>query len=102
MSRDELRRSRFAGWLLHQCRLAGYDIDDPDTHKSIMILAALALSNGLDEATTARVAQGLAVTPQELTDAYIHEMRQCVLEEILDHPDLARLDMRLDAIARAD
>ncbi|MEV6592376.1 hypothetical protein [Streptomyces acidicola] len=73
-----------------------------DTQATILILAAVALSDGLTEATTARVAEGLSVTPRELTDAYIHEMRQRVLEELLIHPDLVRLDGRLDAIARAN
>lgn len=102
MSRDEIAKSRFARWLLDRARVAGYDLTTHDTEARILILAAIALSGGLDEATTASVAEGLAVTPQELTEAYIHEMRQCLLEELLGHPDLERLDRQLDAIAHAD
>ncbi|MFJ9714254.1 hypothetical protein [Streptomyces sp. NPDC101234] len=98
MPRDRIAKSAFAHWLLDRARLAGYDLTTHDTQASILILAAIALSDGLDEATTANVAKGLAVTPQELTEAYIHEMRQHVLTELLSHPDLVWLDQQLDAI----
>jgi predicted PP-loop superfamily ATPase len=100
MSRHDITNSAFARWLLHQARLAGYDTDAWETHASIAALAAVALSDGLDTEATAGVASMLAVTPEEVTTAYIGEMRQWVLADLRAHPDLADLDAWLNELAR--
>ncbi|MFJ2819072.1 hypothetical protein [Streptomyces sp. NPDC087294] len=100
MSHNELSKSRFASWLLCQCLLAGYDADSPDVHKSILALTAIALTDGLDTATTTRIANALGVTPLEVTEAYLEEMRQSALADLLAHPCLAEVDARLDDLAR--
>ncbi|MFG2219930.1 MULTISPECIES: hypothetical protein [unclassified Streptomyces] len=66
---DEPAHNSFARWLLHRCRLAGHDTESADTRSSIHIIAAFAVSDGLDAALTANLAQALAVTPEELTAA---------------------------------
>jgi len=102
MSRDTIAKSAFARWLLTHCRLAGYDADADETRASILLLAAVALSQGLGTKATAGVADMLGVTPDEVTDAYLSEMQQTVLAGLLDHPDLAELDSHLEEIARTD
>ncbi|MFD4861728.1 hypothetical protein [Streptomyces atratus] len=66
---DEPAHNSFARWLLHRCRQAGHDTESADTRSSIHIIAAFAVSDGLDAALTANLAQALAVTPEELTAA---------------------------------
>ncbi|WP_371097038.1 hypothetical protein [Streptomyces sanglieri] len=66
---DEPAHDSFARWLLHLCRRAGHDTESVDTRNSIHIIAAFAVSDGLDAALTANLAQALAVTPEELTAA---------------------------------
>lgn len=102
MAPDEIARSAFAHWLLDRARLAGYDTDHGETHASILVITAVALSGGLGTRATAGVADMLGVPQEEVTAAYIDEMRHTTLTGLLDHPDLAGLDARLDAIARTD
>ncbi|MFJ4585041.1 hypothetical protein [Streptomyces echinatus] len=97
---DELSESRFARWLLHHSRLAGYDTTAAQTQMTILLLTAIALSDGLDATMTTRLAQALGVTPEEVTTAYVGEMRQAVLTELRSHPDLRALDSHLDQLAR--
>ncbi|WP_326742668.1 hypothetical protein [Streptomyces sp. NBC_01768] len=66
---DEPDHDSFARWLLHRCRQAGHDTESADTRNSIHIIAAFAVSDGLDAALTANLAQALAVTPEDLTAA---------------------------------
>ncbi|WP_345524867.1 hypothetical protein, partial [Streptomyces echinatus] len=73
---DELSESRFARWLLHHSRLAGYDTTAAQTQMTILLLTAIALSDGLDATMTTRLAQALGVTPEQVTTAYVGEMRQ--------------------------
>ncbi|MDN0199244.1 hypothetical protein [Streptomyces sp. S.PNR 29] len=100
MAPDEIAKTTFACWLLNEARVAGYDTDHDETRASILVIAAVALSNGLDTKATASVAEMLGVTRAEVTAAYVCEMRQTVLAALLDHPDLAEADARLDEIAR--
>ncbi|MFI9248246.1 hypothetical protein ACIGXF_38115 [Streptomyces sp. NPDC053086] len=97
---DELSKSRFARWLLHHSHLAGYDTTTAQTQMTILLLTAIALSDGLDTATTTHLADALAVTPEDVTTAYLPEMRQAVLTALRSHPDLLDLDARLDQLAR--
>ncbi|GGV53477.1 hypothetical protein [Streptomyces spectabilis] len=97
---DDPSTNPFADWLLHRAHLAGYDPDARDTHDTVSILAALALDEGLNPEQTIALAHSLDVTPQEVTDAYLGEMRQRTLTQLLDHPCLAALDAHLDVIAR--
>ncbi|MFF9157498.1 hypothetical protein ACF1AB_35350 [Streptomyces sp. NPDC014846] len=100
MPYDELNSSHFARWLIQQSHLAGYDTRAPGTQMSILLLTAMALSDGLDTATTNRIADALSVSPAEVTAAYIPEMRRSVLAELLHHPDLLAIDAHLDGLAR--
>ncbi|WP_069630739.1 hypothetical protein [Streptomyces niveus] len=101
MSQEHVRHSEFARWLLRHCLLAGY-ADDAQTHGSVIIVASIALSDGLSPELIADLARTLAVTEEELTAAYTGEMRERMTAELLDHPDLAALDAQLDMIARSD
>ncbi|MFI5987001.1 hypothetical protein ACIBEA_39825 [Streptomyces sp. NPDC051555] len=71
---------------------------ETELRATVTVLTALALERGLTPDETVAVAGTLAVSPQEVTDAYINEMRQTSTEEILHHPGLAKLDTHLDAI----
>ncbi|MFD4632151.1 hypothetical protein ACFVYR_23175 [Streptomyces sp. NPDC058284] len=97
---DHHDRGSFARWLLRHYRLAGYDTDDVEAHIRIVVTAAVALDTGLTPEQTTALAHTLAVTPQEITDAYATEIRQRTLEKILAHPGLAELDTHLDHITR--
>jgi hypothetical protein len=55
-------------------------------HKATFVLAAVALYQGLDEATTARVADTASVTSQEVTAAYLSEMRLAARANLLEPP----------------
>ncbi|MFF4398731.1 hypothetical protein [Streptomyces sp. NPDC001480] len=100
MAPDEVAKSAFAHWLLDQARLVGYDTEAGETHASLLVITAVALSNGLGAKVTAGLADMLGVTREEVTAAFVDEMRQTALAGLLDHPDLAGLDARLDEIAR--
>ncbi|MFC9608038.1 hypothetical protein ACFTTN_31915 [Streptomyces niveus] len=101
MSQKHIRHSEFARWLLHRCLLAGY-ADNANTHGSVIIVASIALSDGLSPELIADLARTLAVTEEELTAAYTSEMRERMTAELRDHPDLAALEARLDTIAPPD
>ncbi|NDZ87501.1 MULTISPECIES: hypothetical protein [unclassified Streptomyces] len=96
---NETTNTAFYRWLLTQCRRAGYDIDALETHTEIIMITSVALSEGLPPETTGHIADALGVTSRELTRAYLGEMRQKTVSEILAHPDLAALDARLNDIA---
>ncbi|MBL1087550.1 hypothetical protein JK359_37400 [Streptomyces actinomycinicus] len=97
---DELSKSRFARWLVHHSRLAGCDTTAIQTQMTILLLTGIALSDGLDATMTASLADALGVTPQDITTAYIGEMRRTVLTKIRSHPDLRALDAQLDQLLR--
>ncbi|MGW6309083.1 hypothetical protein [Streptomyces niveus] len=101
MSQEHIRQSEFARWLMHRCLLAGY-ADDAATDGMVIIVASIALSDGLSPELIADLARTLAVTEEELTAAYIGEMRERMTAELLEHPDLAALDAQLDTIAQPD
>ncbi|MEV6592378.1 hypothetical protein [Streptomyces acidicola] len=92
----EIANSAFARWLLDHARRAGYAITTHGMQAMLLFVATFALTDGLDETATARVAEALDVTPQEVTDAYLHKMRQRVQRELLADPDLVQLDRQLD------
>ncbi|MFE0098917.1 hypothetical protein [Streptomyces sp. NPDC059009] len=96
---DNISNTYFARWLLDQSILAGYG-NDAETQVAIVVYASIALNEGLTREQTESLANALAVTPQEVTAAYISEMRQRVTEELMAHPDLVDLNAHLDAIAR--
>ncbi|WP_331763101.1 hypothetical protein OG571_47225 (plasmid) [Streptomyces sp. NBC_01369] len=60
---------------------------------------AIALSDGLTAEQAAHLAKGLGVSPDEVTAAYVPEMRQGAMDEILSNPDLASLDQALDELS---
>jgi hypothetical protein len=93
-----VRDSEFRQWMIRQCRSVGWDTDDPEVRDGITVLVAEALTDGLSPERTALIADQLGVTPPEVTAAYIGEMRQAAMAEILEQPDLAELDGRLDEL----
>ncbi|MDH6217172.1 hypothetical protein [Streptomyces pseudovenezuelae] len=104
---EEAAKTRFAQWLLCHARLAGYDVEAAGMRATLLIVTSMALSGGLDAAITVSMAAGLAVTPQELTDAYTDEMHEFLhmrraseLADLRSHPDLAGLEETLDSIDR--
>ncbi|MFI7316326.1 hypothetical protein [Streptomyces venezuelae] len=96
---NETTNTAFYRWLLARCRRAGYDVGALETHTEIIAITSVALSEGLTPEATGHIADALGVTSRELTRAYIGEMRQKTITEILAHPDLAALDARLNDIA---
>ncbi|MGW3288711.1 hypothetical protein ACWDR3_29135 [Streptomyces sp. NPDC001002] len=102
---EDAAKTHFAQWLLGHARSAGYDVEAAGMRATLLIVTSMALSGGLDAAITASMAAGLAVTPQELTDAYTDEMheflrarRESELAGLRSHPDLAGLEQTLDRI----
>ncbi|MFK4067882.1 hypothetical protein [Streptomyces sp. NPDC029674] len=92
-------RGGFARWLLRHYRLAGHAPESTDAHIRIVVIAAIALDTGLTPELTTELAHTLAVTPQDITTAYLAESRRRTLDKLLDHPDLAELDRHMDEIA---
>ncbi|MBZ6253548.1 hypothetical protein KVH27_34940 [Streptomyces olivaceus] len=91
----------FYDWMSRHARAMGWDLDD-EAKKKLRVWAAIAETNGLDDAQTAQIARGLGVTEAEVTAAYRPGMREAAMREILDQPDLAGLDADLDRIADDD
>ncbi|TDC76419.1 hypothetical protein [Streptomyces hainanensis] len=91
-----LRQARSAGWDVEETE----DVDGVATPRShiLLVWALIALSEGLTPEQTAHLARGFGVAPQEVTDAYLPEMRQRVMDDILDNPDLKQLDEHLDGL----
>ncbi|MFE3558355.1 hypothetical protein ACFXKW_26365 [Streptomyces sp. NPDC059193] len=87
----DVRSSEFRRWLLRRCEDAGYDTEERELGATLVLLTALALERGLTPKETTAAAGTLRVTPQEVTDAYVNEMRQTGVEEILHHPGLAAI-----------
>ncbi|MFE0859143.1 hypothetical protein [Streptomyces mutabilis] len=78
-------------WMTRHARAMGWDLDDEAT-KTLRVWAAIAETNGLDDAQTAQIARGLGVTEAEVTAAYQPEMRESAMREIRVQPGLAALD----------
>ncbi|MFF8789165.1 hypothetical protein [Streptomyces sp. NPDC015125] len=88
----------FYDWMCRHARAMNWDLDE-DAKKKLHVWAAIAATNGLDNAQTAQLARGLGVTAEEVTAAYQPEMRGVAMGELLDQPGLAALDADLDRIA---
>ncbi|QES40090.1 hypothetical protein DEJ49_03055 [Streptomyces venezuelae] len=96
---NETTNTAFYRWLVARCRSAGYDTGHLETHTEIIMITSVALSEGLTPEATGHIADALGVTSRELTRAYLGEMRQKPIPELLAHPDLAALDAHLNEIA---
>ncbi|MEV8344619.1 hypothetical protein [Streptomyces niveus] len=88
----------FYDWMCRHAHAMGWELDE-EAKKTFRVWAAIAATNGLDEAQTAQIARGLGVTSDEVTAAYQPEMRAAAMSELLEQPDLAALDGDLDRIA---
>ncbi|MFK0159051.1 hypothetical protein ACIQVK_44155 [Streptomyces sp. NPDC090493] len=88
----------FYAWMCRHARAMGWELND-EAKKMLHVWAAIAETNGLDDAQTAQLARGLGVTADEVTAAYQPGMREAAMGEILEQPDLAALDVDLDRIA---
>ncbi|MFI9078736.1 hypothetical protein ACIGW8_20045 [Streptomyces sioyaensis] len=88
----------FYDWMRRHARAMGWDLGE-EAKKTLHVWAAMAATNGLDDAQVAQLARGLGVTPDEVTAAYQLEMRESAMDELLERPDLSALDTDLDRIA---
>lgn len=94
------RNSDFYRWMLNHARFMGWDIDEIDQADGeavsrgdvFSVWAAIALADGLTADQTDQLARGLGVSPDEVTAAYLPEMRQEAMDEILSNSDLAALN----------
>lgn len=95
----KIEESVFGRWVLEKCRGAGWCTESVGVRGWVIALVVVALERGLTPAEVAEAAQGLGVSTGEVTAAYIGEMRELALNEVLGHPDLAVLDVYLDDVA---
>ncbi|MFD6186119.1 hypothetical protein [Streptomyces goshikiensis] len=91
--------SGFARWLVCRGRVAGYDTENGGVRALIVMLAQVAVDRGLTPGETAVVAELLGVGSEEVTAAYVGEMRERAMMRLLEHPDLGVLDVYLDDVA---
>ncbi|MFF3975308.1 hypothetical protein [Streptomyces sp. NPDC001828] len=99
-----IRDTEFTRWLLDHARTAGWDLDaDTDGRDKLRMAAALIRTSGIGAVDTPRLARLLGVTVADIVEAARTELEtSTAMQTIMDQPDVAALDEKLDGIAHDD
>ncbi|MFC9651472.1 hypothetical protein [Streptomyces sp. NPDC056937] len=96
-----IRDTEFTRWLLDQARSAGWDVDgDQEARNSLRMAAALIRTSGVAVVDAPKLAEALGVSVADIEQAAARELTENkAAQELLDRPDVAELDARLDRVA---
>ncbi|OKH99986.1 hypothetical protein A6A06_23485 [Streptomyces sp. CB02923] len=91
----------FTRWLLTTARSAGWDVDgDQEARNTLRLSAALIRTSGKAVVDMARLADALKVPVADIEQAAAKERSANeAAARLLDRPDMAELDTRLDGVA---